>query len=82
VAGRDVFALVRDATDSLAAGARVAAAAPRARATRSPGAYGFYEEGLRAFARGDMGEARRLFGLALGVDSAFAVAAASTDCAS
>lgn len=70
VVGGDVFALVRDATDSVAAGAR-RSLSPNSGATVNPVAFGFYEQGLRAMARGNQEEGARFFALAVGADSSF-----------
>jgi len=77
VEGSDLFALVDSGT------ARVVAAlgvdAPRGSVadvtTRSITAYRMYEQGIRAYYRGDVSTSRNFFDAALGEDSLFALAA-------
>jgi serine/threonine protein kinase/predicted Zn-dependent protease len=77
VLGSDVFALVDSGTVQLAADIGVAAPGGSVRdvTTDSEVAYRFYEEGLRAYYRGDQFAARGLLQAALAEDSTMAMAA-------
>lgn len=75
--GADPFELVARATGEIAASMGQVAGAldPADVSTRSLVAYRFYEEGLRAFSRGDFRGAEQLLEAALREDSLFALAA-------
>jgi hypothetical protein len=77
VSGRDVFELVDSGTARLAetVGANGPAGSIADVTTRSEVAYRFYEEGLRAYYRGEIASARRLLDAALKEDSSLAMAA-------
>ncbi len=77
VEGTDLFALADSATRDLsaAAGAGSPEGTLASVSTQSEAAYRFYDAGLRAFSRGEMGAASTMFKLALGEDSTFAMAA-------
>ena len=77
VEGNDLFQLVEKGTRELAAdlGAQAPSGSLAATTTRSIVAYRMYEQGLRAFYKGDRGTARDLFRAALAEDSTFAMAA-------
>jgi DNA-binding SARP family transcriptional activator len=77
VDGPDAFALVDSGTARLVAGFGVRAPAGSIAevTTRSLAAYRLYEEGLRAYHRGDAAAAAPLFDAALREDSTFAMAA-------
>ncbi|MGE0552228.1 MAG: BTAD domain-containing putative transcriptional regulator [Gemmatimonadales bacterium] len=77
VTGASRFDLVDSATAAIAGELRTSAPASSVTevTTRSPMAYRFYEEGLRAFYRFDQFAAGRLFRSALREDSSFALAA-------
>ena len=77
VSGRDLFELVDSGTARLAAqvGFTGPAGSISEVTTRSEVAYRFYEEGLRAYHRGDRPAARRLLDAALAEDSTLAMAA-------
>ena len=74
--GRDLFALMDQATSEVAASFGRSAPAARGQSdTHSLVAYRFYEEGLKRYAQGDFRTARGLFDAALREDSLFAMAA-------
>ena len=77
VSGKDLFALVDSGTARLTAGVGVTAPAGSVAdvTTHSEVAYRFYEEGLRAYYRGERAAARGLLQAALERDSTLAMAA-------
>jgi len=77
VEGTDLFALADSATRDLsaAAGAGSPEGTLASVSTQSETAYRFYDAGLRAYSRGEVGAAATMFKLALDDDSAFAMAA-------
>ena len=76
VTGRSLFALVDSGTAGIAAdiGSRGPQSSVADITTRSEVAYRFYEEGLRAYYRGDTPAAHALFETAVAEDSTFAMA--------
>jgi len=76
ITGRSVFALVDSGTADIAAelGARNPGGSVADVTSRSEVAYRFYEEGLRAYYRGDGRAARRLLETSVAEDSSFAMA--------
>jgi serine/threonine protein kinase/tetratricopeptide (TPR) repeat protein len=77
VSGHDVFELVDSGTARLTAQVGITGPAGSVSevTTRSEMAYRFYEEGLRAYYRGNLSAARQLLDAALAEDSTFAMAA-------